>query len=86
MSVAQICKGCAGIKLKFTPGYTALLVNLYLPCDTGANVCPTVSLLANIADFVSRELVNIVICAGDLNADLFLNTEHVALVKKCFYA
>ena len=84
MSVAKICKGCASIKLKFTPGYTALLVNLYLPYDTGANVCQNASLLANIADFVSRELVNIGICVGDLNADLSRNTEHVALVKECF--
>ena len=53
MSVAKIYEGCAGIKLKFTSGYTALLVNLYLPCDTGVNVCQTASLLANIADFLS---------------------------------
>ena len=28
MSVAKICKGFVGIKLKFTPSSTALLVNL----------------------------------------------------------
>ena len=80
MSVAEICKGCAGVKLKCTPGYTALLVNLYLPCDTGANLCQTASLRANITDFVSRALVNIVICADDLNANLSCTTEHVTQI------
>ena len=84
MSVAKICKGCGGKKLKFTLSYTALLINLYQPCDAGAKVCQTASLLANIADFVSCELVDIVICAGDLNTDLSCNTDHVALVKECF--
>ena len=47
-------------------------------------MCQTAGLLANIADFVSRELVNIVICASDLNADLSSNIDPVALVKECF--
>ena len=77
------------VKVAFANGLTALMINVYMPCDEryqGDNYNELENLVSDIMSVLNDYDCDIYILGGDLNADFHRNTPHVNFIKNMLQA